>query len=336
MSQQLSRDGLGGSEIPMVAGLSPFGTAWDVFAAKVHGLARPQTEPMKWGLLLEPAIRGNYCDETGHVVIVPRRSLFHPDRPWQRATPDGMIYLDADAAEIDVLARMAADMLASRTPPSHLLQAKNVSEWMGRAHWEGVPDYVQAQVQWEMSVTGAAAADVAALVGGNKYHCERVHRDESFIEDLLAIGSLFMQQTSAGLPPPIDHSDACRAHLQRHINRAANVEVLADAEAEAAIRAWKAAHLAERKATRELETARNHVRAAFARAEATTLLWSEGSLRLRAAYETSRTDYKLVAQLVASTSGMAAAELEKLVASATTKTQIEATPAASKNWSKAA
>lgn len=333
--QQLRRDGLGASEIPMVAGLSPFGSAWDVFAEKALGRVRPATEAMKWGIRLEPAIRAEYCDTTGRVVIVPKHSMFHPDRAWQRATPDGMIYLDATAADLEVLAQMSAEMLGN-SPPDLLLQAKNVSEWMGRLHWEGVPDYVQAQVQWEMSVTGAKAADVAALVGGNSYHCERVHRDDAFIADLLAIGELFMEQTARGIPPEIDHTDACRAHLQRMLAKADNVEVVADGEAEETFCAWKAAHIAAKRAERELETARNRVRAEFARVKATSIIWSEGAMRLRAPHERSSTDYKLVAQLVASATNMAPSELEKLVESATTKTMVEAAPSAPQKWSKEA
>lgn len=331
--QLLSRHGLGGSDIPLVAGLSPFGSAWDVYAEKAHGRVRPVTEPMKWGIRLEPAIRAEYCDVTKRVVIVPRRSLFHPDRPWQRATPDGMIYLDASATDLEILAQMSAEMLAD-SPPDLLLQAKNVSEWMGRLHWDGVPDYVQAQVQWEMSVTGAKAADVAALVGGNKYHCERVHRDDAFISDLLAIGELFVEQTARGIEPEIDHTDACRDHLQRLLAKADNIEVIADAEAEETFRAWKEAHIAAKQAERELETARNRVRAEFARARATTIITSTGPMRLRAPHERSSTDYRLVAQLVASANNMAPSELEKLVESATTRTQVEAAPSAPQKWSK--
>lgn len=333
--QLLSREGLGGSEIPMVVGLSPFGTAWDVWVAKRGGSLKPGTEAMEWGLRLEPAIRGKYCDQTGYHVVVPRRSLFHPQRPWQRATPDGMVYLGADGTELEVLARMAAEMLAESAPDLHL-QAKNVSEWMGRQHWEGVPDYVQAQVQWEMSVTGARATDVAALVGGNRYHCERVHRDEAYIDDLVTIGAEFMELVESGIPPEIDHTEACREHLQRRLSKARNIEVLAGPEAETAIQRWRNAHVAAAFAETELEIARNMVRASFADAEAEALTWSEGTLRLRRAYETRSTDFRLVAQLVASAAQMPPKEYEALVESATKVTQIAATPSAPQKWRKAA
>lgn len=333
MAQTLSQHGLGASEIPMVAGLSPFGTAWDVYEAKVSGRPKPTTEAMEWGLRLEPAIRGKYCDDTGHRVIVPRRSLFHPDRPWQRATPDGMVYLNADELDLEVLSRMAAEMLVERSPDL-LLQAKNVSEWMGRTHWDGVPDYVQAQVQWEMSVTGAKAADVAALVGGRSYYCERVHRDESLISDLLAVGEEFVQRTARGLKPEIDHTAACRAHFQNRMKSTANIEVQASPEAEAAIARWRKAHIAAGDAEQELETARNLVRAVIADSQAASITWSGGTVNVRGAYETRTTDYKLVAQLVASARQMPTEEFEALVRSASTTTQIGATIAAPKEWRK--
>lgn len=317
----------------MVAGLSPFGTAWDVYAAKISGRPKPATEAMEWGLRIEPAIRGKYCDATGHRVIVPRRSLFHPDRQWQRATPDGMIYPGADEPDLDALSRMAAEMLVERRP-ALLLQAKNVSEWMGRTHWDGVPDYVQAQVQWEMSVTGAQAADVAALVGGRAYHCERVHRDDGLISDLLAVGEEFLQRTARGLQPEIDHTAACRAHFQRRMGSAANVEVQASPEADAAIERWRRAHVAAGAAEQELETARNAVRAVFADAQAASIAWSGGVIKVRGAYETTTTDYKLVAQLVASSRAVPAEEFDALVRSASGTVQFDATPVAPRTWRK--
>jgi predicted phage-related endonuclease len=44
----------------------------------------------------------------------------------------------------------------------------------------GVPDEVQAQVQWQMLITDAPWCDVVALLGGLKFEVTRVERDRKY------------------------------------------------------------------------------------------------------------------------------------------------------------
>lgn len=329
VSQVRSDVGLGASEIAAVAGLNPHASPWDVWLAKTGQSTFTGNDLTEWGHRLEPAIRQKYADETGHVVEVPAASMFHPSRPWQRATPDGIVY--------EMLQENRPGIPANRIPPKkmivRLFQAKNVGEWPAKRMWEdGVPDYVQLQEQWEMDVTGAPVADVCALVGGNEFRTHTVYRDARLAADLVEIGAEFMRRVERGTPPDIDHSKACREHLVARMSKARAVEFHADAETEAAIAEWQRLHVEAKKIEKQLEKARNVVRRVFADAQCERVTWSGGVLRIQAPRTAATTDYEAVARLVASSKGMAAAEFDALVAEHSDIKTIGPVLAAPANW----
>lgn len=333
--------GLGASEIAAVAGLNPHASPWDVWLAKTGQSRFEGNELTEWGQRLEPAIRQKYSDETGLDVVVPRTSLFHPERPWQRATPDGMVWEGIEQDVRDAIAdrelllspkwtrlhahwcgigkEMECTCAPTVPPPSRLFQAKNVGEWPARRLWEdGVPDYVQLQEQWEMDVTGAKLADVCALVGGNDFRMFSVSYDAKLAADLIEIGAEFMHRVERGIPPAVDHSEACKEHLVAQMRKAQAVEYHADAETEAALEEWRRLHLEAKRLEKQLEQARNAVRRVFAAAQCDRVAWSGGVLRIQAPRTAVSTDFEAVARLVASAKGMTAAEFEALVAEHTT------------------
>jgi len=312
--QELSRYGLGASEIAAVAGLNPAASPWDVWMAKTGQSVFVGNEFTDWGQRLEPAIRQAYADKTKHEVEVPTSSMFHPLRQWQRATPDGIVY--------------AADRSIDR-----LFQAKNVGEWQAKRMWEdGVPDHVQLQEQWEMDVTGAVVADVAALVGGNDFRIATVHYDARLAADLVEIGAEFMRRLERGQPPEVDHSKVCKDHLAARMRKARSVEYQADAESDAAIESWRRLHVEAKRIEQQLDKARNVVRRVFADAQCDRVSWSGGLLRIQSPRTSVTVDYEAVARLVASAKGMTAAEFESLVAEQTTTKNVAPVLSAPASW----
>ena len=66
--------GIGGSDAAAVMGLSKWKTPLDVFLEKRGEIATDfvDSEPMKWGRLLEPVVRQEYAERSGEVVrLVP-------------------------------------------------------------------------------------------------------------------------------------------------------------------------------------------------------------------------------------------------------------------------
>jgi putative phage-type endonuclease len=321
VTQTRSDIGLGASEIAAVAGLNPHASPWDVWLAKTGQARFEGNELTEWGHRIEPAIRQKYADATGYIVEVPASSMFHSSRPWQRATPDGIVYTTD-----------AFDLIEGRTI-DRLFQAKNVGEWPARRLWEaGVPDYVQLQEQWEMDVTGAPVADVCALIGGNEFRRYAVHRDAKIAADLVEIGAEFMRRVERGMPPDVDHSDACKDHLVARMNKARAVEFRADAETESFILEWQRLHVEAKEIERKLDAARNAVRRVFAEAQCERVTWSGGVLRIQAPRTATTVDYETIARLVASAKGMTAEEFRALVAEHSDTKTIGAVLAAPANW----
>lgn len=291
MSQQLSRHGIGASEIAAVVGLNPHSSPWDVWLAKT-GQA-PEFEGntfTEWGNRLEPAIRQAYVDKTQCAVMVPTESLFSKVTPWARATPDGIV-IDQKPDAIGAVWQA-------------LVQCKNVGTFVEKAWKEAPPAYVQLQTQWEMLVTDLGRADIAVLIGGNDFRIYSVHRDDKLITDLVEIASAFWAKVESRTPPPIDASDACRDHFTRRLARKDAVELVADARIEELFGEWR--HVRSRQKicdAREAEI-RNTVLAELADAKADRIRSGIGTAKLQKKPEgtstSTSTNWRLVAELLGS------------------------------------
>ena len=75
--------GLGGSDAAVACGVSRWKTPYQLYLEK-RGEVPPieQTEPMRWGHLLEPLVRQEYSERTGRVVRLPSDTLRHPEHTF--------------------------------------------------------------------------------------------------------------------------------------------------------------------------------------------------------------------------------------------------------------
>lgn len=288
--QQLSRRGIGASEIAAIAGLNPFESPWDVWLRKTgQAPEKDSTSPMEWGNRLEPAIRQKYVDDTGSMIWVPPESMFHGELDWARATPDGIVLSSG---------------VAKPERWQHLLQCKNVGTWVEKSWTEAPPAYVQLQEQWELFVTGLQRADVAALIGGNEFRVYTVHRDQKLIDDLVDIAAAFWRLVETKTSPPIDDSDACRDHFTKRIKATEAAELVADDRNEKLLAEWRELHAGAKASEKRIKTIKNMVLADLAAAGASRLVsLSNGAARLqkgRSGATSTSTDWKLVAELLGS------------------------------------
>ena len=331
--QSLSRHGIGASEIAAITGLHPYASPWDVWLRKT-GQAPDveETEPMEWGIRLEPAIRQKYVDHTRSCVAVPLSSMFHAEHQWARATPDGIVVGEVDAKHGQYM--LAPDKEKWR----HLLQCKNVGTWAARDWEAGPPVYVQLQEMWEMHVTGLTRADVAVLIGGNEFRVYTVHRDDKTITDLVTIAEDFWRKCESRTPPKIDDSEACQKHFEKRLKREA-IELVADEETEVLFAEWMTLKSRQKADDKREKTIRNLVREQMADAGATIIKSQLGDAKLTIpADPTSKSvvNWKHVAELLGSTK-CTPAEFAELVAGATATLTPEPTAPvlyAPRNWSK--
>ena len=179
--------GIGASDVSAILGVNPWAGPFDVWAAKT-GRARPveQTRVMRLGHVLEPAIREFYEEETGLTVFhQPNLILQHPEDPWLRYSPDGLV-----------------------VEAPRLFEAKSArrdSEWE-----DGVSAHAEAQVVTGQTVVGPTAltADVTLLLAGDVdrmsiYPVEYQQHANDMVRETVA--RFWHDHVLADVPPPPDY-----------------------------------------------------------------------------------------------------------------------------------
>ncbi len=258
LAQQLSRYGIGGSEIAAACGFSRYRSRFGLwlektgrapgFAGNIH---------TRLGQLCEPRIRQLYANSTGLDILIPPASLFHPECDHERATPDGINAADA----------------------RHLAQIKAIGYFVGRRWQNEIPIEVEAQCQWEMHVAGADRNDLVVGIGSDELEWERFlfgeivdpaevlanltveiwpqWRRDADIATLRAGAAAFWSMVERDEQPPIDDSEACRDFLN---GRPAKPIVLEYEDHQDIADEFRDAYRAKQAADKRLELAKNHVR----------------------------------------------------------------------------
>lgn len=155
--------GIGASQVPGIAGASPWTTPVGVWLDVTGMAARSNDSPsMAAGRALERPVLRMTAGETGRTIRHNRRRFFHPDYPrvplW--ATPDGFTDGRRELVEVKFVGHRWAD-------------------WA-----DGPPAYVNLQVQAQLCcLPRVRSGIVAALVGGD-LRIYRVERDPAIQEAL--------------------------------------------------------------------------------------------------------------------------------------------------------
>lgn len=209
-TQDLSRDdwlavrrtGIGGSDAAAAVGLNPYMSALELWLDKTgraEGMPRPDpadtTSPTYFGTLLEPIVAAVYTQQTGNKIRKVNAVLRHPSIPW-------------------MLANIDREIVGARNV--QILECKTAGEYGARLWRDGVPEYVQLQVQHQLAVTGKTAAHVAVLLCGQALEVHRIDRDDALIGRLIELETRFWRFVESDTPPPADGCDSADRAL-RHL-----------------------------------------------------------------------------------------------------------------------
>ncbi|MGZ2744470.1 YqaJ viral recombinase family nuclease [Burkholderia stagnalis] len=209
-TQELSRDdwlavrrtGIGGSDAAAAVGLNPYMSLLELWLDKTgraDGMPRPDpndtTEATYWGTLLEPIVAAVYTQQTGIKVRKVNAVLRHPTIPW-------------------MLANIDREVVGARDV--QILECKTAGEFGARLWRDGVPEYIQLQVQHQLAVTGKTAAHVAVLLCGQALEVHRIDRDDALIGRLIELEARFWRFVESDTPPPADGSESADRAL-RHL-----------------------------------------------------------------------------------------------------------------------
>lgn len=175
------RKGIGGSDAGVICGLSPWKSPYQLYLEKRGEASGPEeTEPMRWGTMLEPVIRQRYADVTGRTVQLVPEILQHPKHAWMLGSLDGI-------AEDRVLEVKTARLPTGWGDPEETPVV--------------IPDVYHAQVQHYMAVTGLVLCDVAVLIGGSDFRIYEVPADAEVQGLIIDQEAEFWQRVQAGEPP---------------------------------------------------------------------------------------------------------------------------------------
>ncbi|MFH9368105.1 YqaJ viral recombinase family protein [Streptomyces anulatus] len=179
-------NGIGGSEIATVMGISPYESRFSLWHRK-QGLIAPveESEVMYWGKVHEPGIAARFA-ELHPWLVKPEPTYTRAERPWQIANPDRQVY---------------------RTDrPNELLEIKTARDdhgW-GEPGTDEIPVHYRAQCLWYLDVTGARVCHVAVLIAGSEYREYVVEYDEADALAMRAAGAEFMRTIRQHERPDID------------------------------------------------------------------------------------------------------------------------------------
>lgn len=200
---------IGGSEVAVVLGLSPWESPFSLWHRKQHRLGPiADNEPMEWGRRLEDVIlakfREDRADDAGVLPHVQLGTTWERDG-WRLANPDAIATLDGEAVVVEI---------------------KNAAR--GDAWEAGPPVHYLTQVQWYMDVLDIDRAILAVLIGGNDYREYPVDRSPDDAALMVAKCKEFIDSIATGVRPDIDDSYAtfqAVRELHPDIERATDYEL---------------------------------------------------------------------------------------------------------------
>lgn len=220
----MRKNGLGGSDAAVVAGLnqykSPFTLflektgqidADDVYETDEDGAFLSGSEAAYFGSKDEEAVAAEFALRTKLKVRRDNRMMAHKDHPWMLANIDRRV-----------------------VGTNEILECKTASEYL-KGEWEGddLPQQYYIQGMHYLAVTGAKAVWFAVKIGGNKFIYKRIERDDEVIANLIAIEKDFWENhVVTGFAPPIDGSDASTNFLAKMFKGNPDSEMLLDVEAD--------------------------------------------------------------------------------------------------------
>jgi putative phage-type endonuclease len=189
-------DGLGGSEVAAVLGLSPFESRFSLWHRKA-GRVGPQVEneEMEWGKRLEAAVVGKFADSHPEYRVLPAGTYRHVDRPWQIGNPDRLLDPVDPRAEVEVLEA----------------KISLYGDGWGPSGTDEIPVHVRVQLLWYLDTLGLRKGHVCVLVGGHDYREYTIYADPGQPDEIRLIrdeAEGFLASIEAGNRPDIDAHSA--------------------------------------------------------------------------------------------------------------------------------
>jgi putative phage-type endonuclease len=191
------QEGIGGSEVGALVGISEYETPFSVYNAKKRGgKDLSDVAAVEWGHRLENVVAEKVAEEIGMVSRFGGGLWAHREKPFLRVTPD----------------RFATKPRSWRAQA--LIECKTAGD---DEHWESgtihpkgygsgsAPLAYQAQCQWQMGVLGLPVAYLGCLVLGRErqFFTVEIHFDRDWFNELAAEAERFWFENVLADEPPM-------------------------------------------------------------------------------------------------------------------------------------
>lgn len=204
------RSGIGGSDAPIVLGLSPFKDPLYLYYEK-RGEVEPEDisskGPVEWGNLLEEPVAQKYAAETGFRVIRDNKTRRSDKHPFMLCHLDRIVQKAGNRRGLEV-------------------KTTSVFEGWGAPGTNEVPSHVYCQSQHNMSVAELDQMDVPVLLGGNDFRIYKIERNDDYIRDLIWAEEEFWDRVQASLPPEPDWSSQSMTKLLKTMYPGTSGEII--------------------------------------------------------------------------------------------------------------
>lgn len=186
------RRGIGGSDVAVLMGISPFRTARDLYYDKRNIAAVEDNErnwvAMEMGHLLEDMVAKIFERKTGYPVYQIKKMFYHPDYPFMLA---------------DI------DYFATLPDGSTVLLEIKTTNYNARDHWwkdgkEIVPVYYETQGRHYMAVMDIDRIFYCCLYGNNEKEViiREIQRDFAYEEEMIYLEENFWNNHVQAMEPP--------------------------------------------------------------------------------------------------------------------------------------
>lgn len=266
--------GVGGSDIPILLGLSKYCTRRELWAYKTRRLARLPVGPAaEWGHLTEPLVADWFARKTGQPVREVKGTVQHP-------------HVDYAIANLD--------RIAGSEPDEAVLEIKNsrYGTGYGEPGTDQVPFDAAAQVVWYLGVTGMSRGYVAALIGGQDPGVWTIGPDPDLFARLMEIAGDFWRHVVLDEEPALEPHPTTLDLVKRMRPAEEERSVEAPASLYGTLDALKEAREAKDKAA----LIADHLQAEVCdfMGSATRLVWPGGSISWKQSQGRPSTDWKAI------------------------------------------
>lgn len=246
---QWRRDGIGGSDIAALVGLSPYASPTSLFYEK-RGLLpddHVDSERQRIGRRMEQVLAHEFQDRTGLYCIAAQTTREHATHSFARCTVDGF------ATETDNL---------DDTAVMGVIEFKTD----GRFGWpEGVPPSIRAQCVWEMGITCSPNCWLVVMFAGFRVEVFEIPFDHDAQSDwrfmLDTAQRFWIDHVLTGDPPPADDHTATTRALETIYDPEPGSLIIADQDARLLVSVLRDAQSATKAAKAVEDSLRNELRA---------------------------------------------------------------------------